>query len=80
MGLQLQEQLLQDTSIRFCMQFSPQCHILPQFSAVFGLCVVRIVWVFTYFASHRGIDVLYVISAFLDSDTYNKFNIICFLF
>ncbi|MFA7637128.1 MAG: MATE family efflux transporter [Monoglobales bacterium] len=29
------------------------------FNAVLGLCVVRIVWVYTYFASHRALDILY---------------------
>lgn len=28
-------------------------------SSVFGLCVLRIVWVYTYFASHRSLEVLY---------------------
>ncbi len=28
-------------------------------NSLIGLCVFRIIWVYTYFASHRGLDILY---------------------
>lgn len=47
-------------------------------NSIFGLCIVRIVWIYTYFASHRSLGVLYY-SYPLSWIVTLAINVVCFM-
>ena len=34
--------------------------VMPMLVTLTGVCVFRVIWIFTYFATHRSLEVLYV--------------------